>query len=207
MLGPGTDGLKDIAPGERSELVFDSSLRGPEVAVMGSLRLQFPLWVLLLGVMVSALLIDGAIQSCRQAARSGCQARAIYHGQRQQDHLGCIPEDLGVALACARRAAEGAPIPRVMVFIQPSTSSHCARESKLGHQDSGLVSLWSDWPMDAAEGPRGALTIYWIKESVWWIAEAARDWRRAAWHGGMRRKWEQAASSSPTSASPDPAEP
>ncbi|MGO9467678.1 MAG: hypothetical protein ACLQIB_24630 [Isosphaeraceae bacterium] len=61
--------------------------------------------------------------------------------------------------------------------------------------------------MDAAEGPRGAPAAFWIKESVWWIAEAARDWKRAAWHGRMRRKWEQAASSSPMAAFPDPAEP
>ncbi len=207
MPGSGTGGLEDTAPGERSELVSDSSPRPADVAVMGSPRLQFPLWVLLLGVVASALLIDGAIRSCRQAARSGCQSRATYHSQRQQDHLGCISEDLGVALACARRAAEGAPIPRVMVFIQPSSSINCARESKLGHQDSALVSGWSDWPMDAAEGPRGAPAAFWIKESVWWIAEAARDWKRAAWHGRMRRKWEQAASSSPMAAFPDPAEP
>jgi hypothetical protein len=196
---------------------------------MGALRLRFPLWMLLLAVLVSALLLDGAIGSWRQAAKSRCRSQASYHTQREQDHLGCISEDLGLALACARQAARGAPIPRVDVFIQPSSSSSCAWESKLArpdglliwvssagdcaweskqeHQCTERISINSGRPIASVWGPPGGSTIFWTKESVWWITEAARDWRRAAWHGRMRRKWEQAASSPRLSASPDPTEP
>jgi hypothetical protein len=195
-------------------------------AAMQLPRMTVGRWVIVAVAVAVALGIPG-----RQAAKSRCRSQAGYRSRRQQDHLGCITEDLMNALACARQAARGATIPRwdVIPIIQPGPSSNSAWESKLGPQDGSLISIdsgrdcaWepkldhyytsarsitSGWPMDSADGPPGASTIFWSKESVWWITEAVRDWRRAAWHGRMRLKWEQAASSPWLSVSPDPTEP
>ncbi len=172
---------------------------------MGSPRLQFPLRLLVLGVVVSALLMSGVVQSSRHEAES----QAIYHNQRRQDHLRSITEDVGFALACAREAARGAPsLPEtVRVYIQPVSSVDCAQAPKVGHRAWFAIPIDSGWPAAAAERPRGESAIWWIKESVWWIAEAARDGRRAAWHGRMKQKWEQATSRPERSAFPDPPEP